>query len=164
MRQMVLAFWLGAAVASFVFMLTSTATTFDADVTVGESQPLRFAQRVDQAEVSRLLAPSALALGALRLTKRGWGLVTTYTEDLTIARGPLPALAETAGGIRITLDMPGTVVATNADGRDGRLLVWSAGNVAGGAGPLRAQTRAVNWPLVVFLAAAVAVSFWARAA
>jgi hypothetical protein len=164
MRHMVLAFWLGAAAASFVFMITGAATTFDADVTVGESQPLRFAQRVDQAAVSRLLAPSTLALGALRLTKRGWGLVTTYAEELTVARGALSTPAETAGGIRITLEMPGTIVATNAGGRDGRVLVWSPSDMAGETGPLWAQTRAVNWPILAFLAVAVAVSFRARTA
>ncbi len=159
MRWTVLAFWLGVVVASAAFVVTTAATTFDADVTTGEGQPARLAQRVDQGALSRLLAPAALTLGSVRLTKRGWGLVTTYTEELSVAGGRPATQAGVPLDLRVTLEIPGTVVATNANGRDGAALVWTS---LPQDAPLRAQTRVVNWPLIIVLVAAAALSFWPR--
>ncbi len=160
MRRTVLAFWLGVAVSSAVFIITAAATTFDADVTSGEAQPIRLVQRVDEEALSRLLAPASLTLGSVRLTKRGWGVVTTYSEEISIAGGRLATVAGAPVDVRVTLEIPGTVVATNATGREGRALVWTG---LPADAPLRAQTRAVNWPLVAFLIAAVVLSFRIRA-
>lgn len=159
MRRTVLAFWLGVVVASAVLIITTTATTFDADVTSGEGQPVQLVQRVDQGALSRLLAPAALTLGTVRLTKRGWGLVTAYTEEISVAGGRLATQAGVPLDLRVTLEIPGTVVATNANGRAGTALVWTS--LPQGA-PLRAETRAVNWVVIIFLVVAAAASFWPR--
>jgi hypothetical protein len=156
---MVLAFWLGVLISSAVLIAGTTATTFDADVTAGESQPVRLDQRVDQGALSRLLAPTSLTLGSVRLTKRGWGLVSTYSEEITVAGGRASARAGIPMDLRVTLEMPGTVVATNATGREGRTLMWAA---LPPGGTLRATTRAVNWPLAALLVAAVALSLRLR--
>ncbi len=159
MRSMILAFWLGAAVAFVIFIMTTAATTFEASVAGGPSEPAQFVQYVDQGALSRLLAPAALTFGTVRLTKRGWGVVTTYTEELTIAAGALATRAGAPVDLHVRLSVPGRVVATNATGRDGNALVWSA---LPANEPLRAETRAVNWPLLAVLGAAVAASFWLR--
>ncbi len=160
MRQMVLAFWLGVAVSAAVLIAGEGATTFDAEIRAGESPPLELVQRVDQGALGRVLAPAALTLGGVRVSKRGWGLLTTYAEELTVAGSRLSSQAGVPVDVRIALEMPGAVVATNAPGREGRALVWRA--LPDGA-PLRAQTRAVHWPLVALLAAAIALSLRAGA-
>lgn len=158
MRNMILAFWLGAAVAFVVFVMTTAATTFEASVTGSPSQPPQFVQYVDQGALGHLLAPAAFTFGTVRLTKRGWGFVTTYTEDLTIAAGLLTR-AGAPVDFQVRLSVPGRVVATNATGRDGNGLAWST---LPANGPLRAETRAVNWPLLVFLGVALAASIRLR--
>lgn len=155
MHRMVLAFWLGVLTSSAALVVSTTATTFDADVTAGESQPVRLDQRIDQGALGRLLAPTSLTLGSVRLTKRGWGLVSTYSEEITVAGGRAATAAGIPMDLRVTLEVPGTVVATNATGREGRALVWTA-LPQGGA--LRATARAVNWPLAALLVAAGALS------
>ncbi len=159
MRQAVLGFWAGVVAASVVLIITTTATTFDADVTTGEGQPMRLVQRVDQGAVSRLLAPTALTLGSVRVTKRGWGLVTSYTEEISVAGGRLATQAGIPLDLRVTLAIPGTVVATNATGREGGALVWTA---LPQDALLRAATRAFNWPVIILLVAGAALSFWPR--
>ncbi len=160
MRSTLLAFWVGVGVAFVIFIITAAATTFEASVTGGE-QAIEFVQYVDQGALGRLLAPAALTFGTVRLTKRGWGIVTTYTEELTIAPGAVSARAGEPVNLRVRLSVPGRVIAANATGRDGAALVWSA---LPANEPLRAQTRAVNWPLLVLLGAAGAASFWLRGA
>lgn len=160
MRGTVLAFWLGVAVAFVIFIITTAATTFEAAVTAGEGQPVQLVQHVDQGALGRLPAPAAFPVGTLRLTKRGWGFVTTYREEITIAGGEALARAGAPADLRVRLTVPGRVASTNATGRDGNVLVWAA---LPANEPLRAETRAVNWPLLVGLAAAVGLSFWTRA-
>ncbi len=159
MHSRVLTFWLGVAAAFAVFIISGSATTFDADVTGGEAQPVRFVQRVDQGPLDRLLAPASLSLGSVRLTKRAWGPVTTYSEEIRLAGGRLSTQAGGPVDIRVVMRMPGRIVATNATGREGNALVWTA---LPADAPMRAETRAVNWPLVAILAIAVALSYRMR--
>jgi hypothetical protein len=156
-RALVAAFWLGVLVMGSVFLVSAAKTTYTAEVTVGDTNSLAFGQHVDQGFLERLLQPAALSLGSAQLTKRTWGLVTTYADQVSVATN---LLANQAGGpvnLRVTLEIPGTVTETNAAGRDGTALVWTA--LPAGT-PLYGTSRVVNWPAVVLLGLAAAVSIW----
>jgi hypothetical protein len=145
-------FWLGALVAAAVFAATG-GTTVDLRVTGTETGGAQLEQEIDQSTLRRLLAPGAPAAGTLYIHKRTWGIVTTYSETLA-------APAAQAAGVpqmRIVLTAPGAVTVTNAPGRDGRALVWAG---LPNPGPAWAETRAVNWPVVLLAAAAAAASVW----
>ncbi len=158
MRVTVRAFWLGAAVSAGVFMLTGS-TTVDLDATAGASDALVVTGRVDQGPLSRLLSPAVTTLGTARLTKRSWGFMTTYREEITVVAARLSQQAGTPLRVRVQMQLPGTIVGTNATSREDRTFVWTD---IPSDDTLWAQTRAVNWPLALFFAAAIALSIWLR--
>ncbi len=159
MRSGMLLFWTGVAVTYLVLTLSAFSTTFDVDVVPAAGGGVAVAERVDQGPVSRLLAPGLGTLGTLRFTKRNWGFVATYTQELTVTAARLAQQAGTPVSVSVTLQIPGTVVGTNATGRDNRTLVWSE---IPPEGPLWARTRTTNWPVALLAAAALAVTLWAR--
>jgi hypothetical protein len=155
MQRTALGFWLGV-VASFVFFLLGTAgVRFDAAVTAGEARPIEFTEHVDQGILSRVLSPASPTLGSVRLTKRSWGVVTLYSEQITVAGTRLAGQAGAPLELRIVLDIPGTVVGTNADKREGGTLVWTTLPTDA---PLWVDTRSVNWTVAAFLVGAVILS------
>ena len=149
--------WIGVTITYLVLTLSAFSTTFDVDVVPGASSGLVVAERVDQGPVSRLLSPGIGTLGALRFTKRNWGLVTSYTQELSVTAARLTQQAGTPVSLSVTLAIPGTIVGTNATGRDNRTLVWS--EIPADA-PLWARTRVINWPASLLVAAAVAATVW----
>jgi hypothetical protein len=159
MQRSALGFWLGVA-ASFVFFVLGTAgVRFDAQVTAGEARPIELTQHVDQGIISRVLSPAAPTLGSVRLTKRSWGVVTFYSEQITVAG---TRLAGQSGGpleLRVLLDIPGAVIGTNANTRQGETLVWTA--IPTDA-PLWVDTRSVNWTVAAFLVGAVVLTLMMR--
>ena len=160
MRHAVGAFWVGVAVASAVFIITG-GTTVDLDATASDPHGVVLTGRVDQGPVSWLFSPESPILGRVRVTKRGWGILTIYTEQITILGAQLVAASGGPIGVRVNLEIPGTVIGTNATSRGNRTrtLVWSALPTDG---LLWAQSRAVSWPVVAFLATALALTFWKR--
>ena len=159
MQRGILAFWFGVAVAALVLTLSASSSTLDVDVVTGEANGIIVAERVDQGPLSRVLNPGVATLGTLRLTKRTWGLVTTYTQELGVTAVRLAQQAGTQIPLKVSLSIPGTIVGTNAGARDGEALVWT--EVPRDA-PLWVRTRAINWPVVIFAAAAVGLSVWFR--
>lgn len=151
MRGTVAGFWLGALSAAVLFAATG-GTAVDIRVVGTEAGRAQLEQDVDRGALAGLLAPSA-PLGVLHIKKRSWGLATTYSETLA-APG---ARAAGAPEMRVLLTLPGTVTVTNAAGREGRALVWTA---LPGPEPAWAEARAVNWFAVVAAAAAAAISLW----
>ncbi len=159
MQRTALGFWLGVA-ASFVFFLLGTAgVRVDAVVTAGEARPIEFMQHVDQGILGRLLSPAAPTLGSVRLTKRTWGVVTLYSEQITVAGARLAGQAGEPLQLRVALDIPGTVVGTNADTREGGTLVWTA---LPADAPLWVETRSVNWAVVAFFVGAAILTVMLR--
>lgn len=158
-RRAVLAFWIGVAVTYIVLTLNASATTFDVDVVPTEANGLGIAERVDQGPLSRLLHPELGTLGALRFTKRGWGILTSYGQELTVTAARIAQQAGAPVTVRVDVQVPGTVTGTNATGREGRALVWA--EIPKDA-PLWVRTRTVNWPVVIFLGVAVGLSLWVR--
>lgn len=160
MQRTALGFWLGV-LASFVFFILGTAgVRFDAAVTAGEARPIEFAERVDQGILGRLLSPAAPTLGSVTLTKRSWGVVTYYAERITVAGARLAGQGGEPLQLRIALEIPGTVVGTNANAREGGKLVWTTLPTDA---PLWAETRSVNWTVVAFLVGAAVLSLMLRA-
>ncbi len=86
--------------------------------------------------------------------------MTTYSQELGVAAVRLAQQAGTQIGLRVSLDLPGTIVTTNATGRDGATLVWSE---IPKEGPMQASARAINWPVAIFPAAGIRASVWFRA-
>jgi hypothetical protein len=160
MRRGILAFWLGVVVTYLVLVLTASSSTLDVDVVPGEGSGIVVAERVDQGPLSRVLNPGIATLGTLRLTKRTWGVATTYTQELGVTAARLAQRAGTQISVKVSLNIPGTVVGTNASSRDGETLVWT--EIPPDA-PLWARTRAVNWPVALFAIAALAATVWLRA-
>jgi hypothetical protein len=157
MRKGMLAFWSGIALGYFVLILAASSSTVDVDLVPGEANGIVMAERVDQGPLSRVLNPGIATLGTLRLTKRNWGFMTTYGQDLGVTAARLAQQAGTQISLKVTLAVPGAVIGTNATGRDGATLVWS--EIPADA-PLWVRTRAINWPVVVAAAAAVAATIW----
>jgi hypothetical protein len=151
-----LSFWTGVVLAYLILTLAASSSTVDVDLVPGEANGIVMAERVDQGPLSRVLNPGIATLGTLRLTKRTWGFVTTYGQELGVSAA---RLAQQAGQIslEVTLAVPGTIVGTNATGRDGGALVWT--EIPADA-PLWVRTRAINWPVVMVAAAAVAATVW----
>ncbi len=158
MRKGVRAFWVGVAVSGAVFIFTG-ATTFDLDGTAAETHTIVMTGRVDQGTLVRLFSPGSVALGRVRVTKHAWGLVTTYTEQIVILGAPLANEAGTPISVQVHVEIPGTVTGSNATSRDGRTLIWTALPVDA---ILWAQSRAINWPVVAFLAVAIGLTLWLR--
>jgi hypothetical protein len=159
MPSRVAAFWAGVVAAYLVLMFTASSTTVDVDILPGEANGVTIAERVDAGPLSRILNPGVATLGTLRLTKRNWGAVTTYRQELGV---PAARIARAAGGpltLKSTLTMPGRVVESNATSQDGNALVWTE---IPSEGPLAARTRAVNWPVVVLAAAGIAATLLLR--
>jgi hypothetical protein len=161
MRSTILAFWIGVIVTYIVLTFSTFSTTVDADVVPTEATGIGVAERVDQGTLSRLRSPGLGTLGTLRVTKRSWGLFTTYAQELTVTAARLAQQAGTPVGVRVSLELPGTVTGTNATARDGRTLVW---NEIPPDAPMWARTRAVSWPVVLAGAVSIALTFWGRAA
>lgn len=160
MRGSILAFWLGVAVTYLILTLTSSSTTLDVDLVPGEANSLAVTERLDAGPLSRVLNPGIATLGTLRLTKRNWGLLTTYSQELGVTAVRLAQQAGTQIGLKVSLDIPGTIAGTNATGRDGRTLVWTG---IPQEGPMQARARAINWPVALFAAAVIAATVWLRA-
>jgi hypothetical protein len=148
------------ALTYLILTLTASSTTLDVDLVPAEANSVAVAERVDAGPLSRLFNPGVATLGTLRVTKRHWGLLATYSQELGVAAVRLAQQAGTQIGLRVSLEIPGTIVTTNATGRDGRTLVWSE---IPKEGPMLAQARAINWPVVMFAAAATAATVWLRA-
>ncbi len=87
-------------------------------------------------------------------------MLTTYTQELSVTAARLAQQAGTPVSLSVTLAIPGTVVGTNATGREDRTLVWS--EIPADA-PLWARTRIINWPAALLVAAAAAATVWAWA-
>lgn len=151
MRRTVAGFWLGALFAAVLFAATG-GTAIDIRVVGTEAGRTQLEQDVDQGALAGLLAPSA-PLGVLHIKKHSWGLATTYSETLAAPA----ARAAGAPEMRVLLTLPGAVTVTNAAGREGRALVWTA---LPGSEPAWAEARAVNWFAVAVAAAAAAFSLW----
>lgn len=160
MRRGILPFWIGVAVTYLVLVLTASSSTVDVDIVPGEANAVVVAERVDQGPLSRVLNPGIATLGTLRLTKRTWGVVTTYSQELGVTAVRLAQQAGTQISVKASLAIPGTVVGTNAGSRDGGALVW---NEIPPDAPLWARTRAINWPVAAFAAASLAATVWLRA-
>ncbi len=160
MRGNIAAFWFGVALTYLIFTLTASSTTLDVDIVPAEANSVAVAERVDAGPLSRLFNPGIATLGTLRLTKRNWGLLTTYSQELGVAAVRLAQQAGTQIGLRVSLDIPGTIVTTNATGREGRTLVWSE---IPKEGPMQARARTINWPVAIFAAAVIAATVWLRA-
>jgi len=157
MRALVAAFWLGVLVMGGVFLLSAAKTTYTAEVTTDETNALVFGQHVDQGFLESLLRPAALTIGSAQLTKRTWGLVTTYADRVSVATNLLANQAGRPVNLRINLELPGTVTDTNAAGRQGTALVWTE---LPADTPLYGTSRVVNWPAIVLLGLAAAISVW----
>jgi hypothetical protein len=155
MRGALSAFWLGVGFAWAVFAATG-GTAVDLRVVAAGAGGARLEQDIDQSALAGLLAPAAPVIGVLHIKKRSWGLVTTYAETLA-APG---ARAAGAPDVRVLLTAPGSVTDTNAPSREGRALVWTG---LPGVEPAWAESRAVNGPAAVFVAAAAVVSLYFRA-
>lgn len=160
MRSSIPAFWLGVALTYLFLTLTASSTTLDVDVVPGGANSLAVTERVDAGPLARLVNPGIATLGTLRLTKRSWGVLNTYSQELGVAAVRLARQAGTQIGLRVSLDVPGTIVSTNATGRDGKTLVWTE---IPPEGPMQVRARTINWPIAVFAAAAVAATIWLRA-
>jgi hypothetical protein len=156
MRRGILAFWFGVVVTYLILVLTASSSTLDVDIVPGEAG-IVVAERVDQGPLSRVLNPGIATLGTLRLTKRTWGVVTTYTQELGVTAARLAQQAGTQISVKVSLNIPGTVVGTNAARRDGGALVWT--EIPPDA-PLWARTRTTNWPVALFALAALAATVW----
>ena len=153
MSGAVAGFWVGALLTAALFAATG-GTTVTLRVTGGETGRVQLEQEIDQSAL-RSLVPASPSLGALHIRKRTWGIVTTYSETLA-------APAAQAAGIpdmRVLLTAPGAVTVTNAAGREGRALLWRG---LPGPEPAWAETRAINWSVVMFAAVAAAWSIWGR--
>ncbi|HKV46237.1 MAG TPA: hypothetical protein VJT32_16430 [bacterium] len=159
MRRGVLAFWIGVVVTYIVLTLNASSTTFDVDMVPGETPGVGVAERIDQGPLSRLVHPELGTLGTVRFSKRGWGFLTTYSQELTVTAARLAQQAGSPLSVAVSLEVPGKVTGTNASGRDGGALVWSG---IPKDGPLWVRTRAINWPVVLFAAVAIALSLWVR--
>jgi len=159
MRRGMLGFWIGVALTYLILTLTASSSTLDVDLVPGESNGIVVAERVDQGPLGRLLNPGIATVGTLRLTKRNWGLVTTYGQELGVTAVRLAQQAGTQIALKVTLAIPGALVGTNATGREGGALVWT--EIPPDA-PLWVRTRAINWPVVTFATVAIALSFWRR--
>lgn len=157
MRRGILAFWFGVVVTYLIFVLTASSSTLDVDVAPADSRGIVVAERVDQGPLSRVLNPGLATLGTLRLTKRTWGVVTTYTQELGVTAARLAQQAGTPISVKVSLNIPGAVVGTNAASRDDGALVWT--EIPPDA-PLWARTRAINWPVALFAVAAMAATVW----
>lgn len=151
MRGPVAGFWLGALLTAVLFAATG-GTTLDIRVIGTEAGRAQVEQEIDQSSLAGLFSPSA-PIATLHIKKRTWGIVTTYSETLAA-----PA-ARAAGvpDVRVLLTVPGTVTVTNAAGREGRALVWTA---LPSPEPAWTEARALNWPVVVCAVIAAAVSVW----
>ncbi len=160
MRGNVPAFWLGVVVTYLILTLSASSTTLDVDVVPGEANSLAVTERVDGGPLDRVLNPGIATLGTLRLTKRNWGLLTTYSQELGVAAVRLAQQAGTQIGLKVSVRIPGTIISTNATGRDGGALVWTE---IPPEGPMQARARAINWPVALFAAAVVAATVWLRA-
>jgi hypothetical protein len=152
-----LAFWTGVVLAYLILTLAASSSTVDVDLVPGEANGIVMAERVDQGPLSRVLNPGAATLGTLRLTKRNWGFATTYGQELGVSAARLAQQAGAQISLKVTLAVPGAIVGTNATGRDGGALVWA--EIPADA-PLWVRTRAINWPVVVVAAAAIAATVW----
>jgi len=159
MRRAVLAFWIGVAATFIVLVLNASSTTWDADVVATEANAIGLVERVDQGSIGRILSPGFGALGTVRFTKRSWGLVTTYSQELTVLGARIAQAAGSPLNVRVSVLIPGAVVGTNADGGDGRALVWSS--IPSDA-PLWVRSRSVSWPVLAFLVAALGLTAWIR--
>jgi hypothetical protein len=159
MRRGMLAFWTGVVLAYLILTLAASSSTVDVDLVPGEANGIVMAERVDQGPLSRVLNPGAATLGTLRLTKRTWGFATTYGQELGVSAARLAQQAGTQISLKVTLAVPGAIVGTNATGRDGGALVWT--EIPADA-PLWVRTRAINWPVVVVAAAAIAATVWVQ--
>ncbi len=159
MRRGWLAFWIGVVLTYLVLTFTAASSTVDVDLVPGEANGLVMAERIDQGPLSRILNPGAATLGTLRLTKRSWGIVTTYSQELGVTAARLAQQAGTQLTLRVTLAIPGSVVGTNAAGQTGGALVWTQ---IPSDGPLWVRTRAINWPVALFGIAAITATAWLR--
>ncbi len=157
MRRGMLAFWIGVGLTYLVLTFSASSSTVDVDVSPGEANGIVVAERIDQGPLSRILNPGIATLGTLRLTKRSWGFVTTYTQELGVTAARLAQQAGTQLTLRVTLAIPGSVVGTNAASQDGGALVWTQ---IPPDGPLWARTRTINWPVTLFAIAAIAATAW----
>jgi hypothetical protein len=149
------AFWIGVAAAAIVFVATGT-TTVELDATALGPRDIALVGRADQGVLGGLLSAEPLPLGRVRIVKRNWGVVDTYTEQIAVATAALTGYTGAAVAIQVRLRLPGTIAATNATGRDGETLVWAP---LPADGQLWAQSRVVQWPVVLLVAAVAAIVF-----
>src|SRR5579883_2268368 len=116
------AYWAGLGMGFLVCLVTSSATHVTASVGLLDSDTLAVSTRVDQGVLSSWLQPEGAPLGTLRVTKRSWGIVSTYAEELApspLVRGP----RWNGYPIQVSFALPGSVHAS-APTRRGDAVVW----------------------------------------
>ncbi|HLJ62367.1 MAG TPA: hypothetical protein VKZ50_21820 [bacterium] len=149
------AFWSGVAATAVVFFMTG-ATTVQLDATASGPRDLLVTGHTDQGVLGGLLSAVPVPLGTVRVVKRSWGLVDTYMERVDVVAAALADYAGTPLAVQVRLQLPGTIVATNATGRDGQTLVWAS---LPSDGRLWAQSRVVQWPVVLLVAVVAILTF-----
>jgi len=149
------AFWIGVAATATVFFVTG-ATTVQLDATTSGRRDIVLTGHADQGLLGGLLSAEPAPLGTVRIVKRNWGFVDTYMERVNVVAAALVDYTGTPVAVQVRLQLPGTVVASNATGRDGQTLVWAR---LPSDGQLWAQSRAVQWPVVLLVAALAILTF-----
>lgn len=149
------AFWAGVAGAAIVFFMTG-ATTVQLDATVLGEHGIALTGRADQGALSSLFSAEPPPLGRVRIVKRNWGVVNTYTEQINVVTAALADYTGTPLAVQVRLQLPGAVAASNATGRDGPMLVWAP---LPSDGQLWAQSRVIEWPVVVLVVVFAILTF-----
>ncbi|HYM69206.1 MAG TPA: hypothetical protein VEZ44_06395 [bacterium] len=149
------AFWAGVAGTAIVFFMTG-ATSMQLDATVLGQHGIALTGHADQGVLSSLLSAGPPPLGRARIIKRNWGVVNTYTEQINVVTAALADYTGTPLTVQVRLQLPGTVAASNATGRDGQMLVWAP---LPSDGQLWAQSRVIEWPVVLLVAVFAILTF-----
>jgi len=151
------AFWLGVAFTAVLATLVLSTTRFEAFVRATLGDQVIVDVRGDESPLGRITNLPVATLGEAAFVKKSYLLMTTYDFSLR-ARREAGRSGPGAQDFSVSVELPGTVTATNATRLTGRTAFWTTVPAEG----VVLRTRAIQWIPIAIVLLTILVSGFVR--
>ncbi len=140
-------FWIGALLVGLLVAVAG-GTRFEGFLRITPADQIVLDVRGDESALGRVVNPPVATVGEAALVKRSYVVVQTYDFALRLRREVVEAGIR---GLTVTVQLPGTITATNATEVEGRTARWATIPTTG----VELRTRAIQWVPVTLLGVAI---------
>ncbi len=152
-------FWAGVVVTAVLAGIVASTTRFEAFVRATGGDQLLLDARLDESRLGRAINIPVATLGEASFVKRSYLLLSTYDFALRVRPGVVGGPGQAVQALTVSVELPGTVTATNATRLAGHTAFWATVPVEG----LELHTRTIQWlPIAIVVVALLFTGFYQR--